>query len=266
MNTRSLPLTPTSPGETIVQGTFEVTCPLFEPSNEVGRIPVRGVNMTSRKLIPSILVLLFGSLFVGACPEVADSSHARIIRLSLVQANDAGMARVRHCGTRANEQRTKQQDQNGRNQFAGSHIHPPHGDAAYFVRRFKERAGYLKGALNYRLARGCWRQGETAGVHPVVYGCGCVSFFFPEVGGQTCKRAQPTGEKQARGEGNRADWCVPWCCWDLREQSWPGRERAPRRTNIPLELMITRRCTARVRSRFHRTARPFCTTSVPTER
>ena len=39
MNTRSLPLTPPSPGETIVQGTFEVTCPLFEPSNEVGRIP-----------------------------------------------------------------------------------------------------------------------------------------------------------------------------------------------------------------------------------
>src|SRR6266566_6229699 len=95
MNTRSLPLTPPSPGETIVHGTFEVTCPFFEPSNEVGRIPVRGVNMTSRKLLPSILLLLFGSLFVGAYPAVADSSHARIIRLSLVQG-DVRFARETH--------------------------------------------------------------------------------------------------------------------------------------------------------------------------
>ena len=95
MNTRSLPLTPPSPGETIVQGTFEVTCLLFEPSNEVGRIPVRGVNMTSRKLLPSILLLLFGSLFVGGYPAVADSSHARIIRLSLVQG-DVRFARETH--------------------------------------------------------------------------------------------------------------------------------------------------------------------------
>ncbi len=51
--------------------------------------------MTSRKLIPSILVLLFGSLLVGACPAVADSSHARIIRLSLVQG-DVRFARETH--------------------------------------------------------------------------------------------------------------------------------------------------------------------------
>src|SRR6267154_5472604 len=76
------------------------------------------------------------------------------------------------------------------------------------IRRFEERAGYLAGALNYRLARGWWRQGETAGVHPVVYGCGCVSFILPRVGGQTCKCAQPTGEKQAQGEGKRADCCA----------------------------------------------------------
>src|SRR6266700_3798838 len=101
MNARSLPLTPPSPGETIVQGTFEVTCPLFEPSNEVGRIPVRGVNMTSRKLIPSILVLLFGSLFVGAYPAVADSNAGwetaglnLPIRQGYVLATDHGRAEV----------------------------------------------------------------------------------------------------------------------------------------------------------------------------
>src|SRR5437016_3632393 len=51
--------------------------------------------MTSRKLLPSILLLLFGSLFVGAYPAVADSSHARIIRLSLVQG-DVRFARETH--------------------------------------------------------------------------------------------------------------------------------------------------------------------------
>ena len=43
--------------------------------------------MTSRKLIPSILVILLSSLFAGAHPAKADSSHARIIRLSLVQGD-----------------------------------------------------------------------------------------------------------------------------------------------------------------------------------
>jgi FecR protein len=43
--------------------------------------------MTSRKLIPSILVILLASLFIGAHPAAADSSHARIIRLSLVQGD-----------------------------------------------------------------------------------------------------------------------------------------------------------------------------------
>src|SRR2546422_730518 len=51
--------------------------------------------MTSRKLIPSILVILLSSLFVGAHPAAADSSHARIIRLSLVQG-DVRFARETH--------------------------------------------------------------------------------------------------------------------------------------------------------------------------
>ena len=51
--------------------------------------------MTSRKLIPSILVILLSSLFVGAHPAAADSSHARIIRLSLVQG-DVRFARGAH--------------------------------------------------------------------------------------------------------------------------------------------------------------------------
>src|SRR6266851_1634174 len=51
--------------------------------------------MTSRKLIPSILVVLLSSLFLGAHPAAADSSHARIIRLSLVQG-DVRFARETH--------------------------------------------------------------------------------------------------------------------------------------------------------------------------
>src|SRR5713101_1721766 len=51
--------------------------------------------MTSRKLFPSILVILVSSLFVGAHPAVADSSHARVIRLSLVQG-DVRFAREAH--------------------------------------------------------------------------------------------------------------------------------------------------------------------------
>ncbi len=51
--------------------------------------------MTSRKLFPAILVILLGSLFLGAHPVAADSSHARIIRLSLVQG-DVRFARETH--------------------------------------------------------------------------------------------------------------------------------------------------------------------------
>jgi hypothetical protein len=53
--------------------------------------------MTSRKLVPfpSILVILVSSLFLGAHPANADSSHARIIRLSLVQG-DVRFARATH--------------------------------------------------------------------------------------------------------------------------------------------------------------------------
>jgi uncharacterized protein DUF6600/FecR-like protein len=51
--------------------------------------------MTSRKLLLSLLVILMISLFVGAYPATADSSHARIIRLSLVQG-DVRFARETH--------------------------------------------------------------------------------------------------------------------------------------------------------------------------
>lgn len=43
--------------------------------------------MPSRKLIPSVLVILLCAVFVGARPAAAGSSHARIIRLSLVQGD-----------------------------------------------------------------------------------------------------------------------------------------------------------------------------------
>src|SRR5260370_35509733 len=43
--------------------------------------------MSSRKLIPSTLLILLSLLFIGAHPAAADSSHARIIRLSLVQGD-----------------------------------------------------------------------------------------------------------------------------------------------------------------------------------
>jgi hypothetical protein len=51
--------------------------------------------MTSRKLLLSLLVLLAISLLAGAHPATADSSHARIIRLSLVQG-DVRFARETH--------------------------------------------------------------------------------------------------------------------------------------------------------------------------
>src|SRR6266403_1198951 len=51
--------------------------------------------MTSRKLVPFLFVILLSSLFVSAHPAVADSSHARIIRLSLVQG-DVRFARQTH--------------------------------------------------------------------------------------------------------------------------------------------------------------------------
>jgi len=51
--------------------------------------------MTSRNLIPSILVTLSLVLFAAPRPALADSSHARIIRLSLVQG-DVRFARQTH--------------------------------------------------------------------------------------------------------------------------------------------------------------------------
>jgi hypothetical protein len=61
--------------------------------------------MTSRKLIPSMLVILLSSLFVGARPAKADSSHARIIRLSLVQG-DVRFARQTHGDSLADAKAT----------------------------------------------------------------------------------------------------------------------------------------------------------------
>ncbi|HYL85589.1 MAG TPA: DUF6600 domain-containing protein [Candidatus Angelobacter sp.] len=51
--------------------------------------------MTTRKLIPLILLVLLVALFVGVPSAAADSSHARIIRLSLVQG-DVRFARETH--------------------------------------------------------------------------------------------------------------------------------------------------------------------------
>jgi hypothetical protein len=51
--------------------------------------------MISRKLIPLILIALLVALFVGVRSAAADSSHARIIRLSLVQG-DVRYARETH--------------------------------------------------------------------------------------------------------------------------------------------------------------------------
>src|SRR6266403_627886 len=51
--------------------------------------------MSCRKLVPFLLFVLFSSLFIDTHPAVADSSHARIIRLSLVQG-DVRFARQTH--------------------------------------------------------------------------------------------------------------------------------------------------------------------------
>jgi FecR protein len=61
--------------------------------------------MTSRKLLSSFLIILLISLFVGAQPATADSSHARIIRLSLVQG-DVRFARETHGDPLANSNAT----------------------------------------------------------------------------------------------------------------------------------------------------------------
>src|SRR5216683_1307175 len=50
-------------------------------------IPEMGAKMTFRSFFRSIVLLLVTLLFAGAHPAVADSSHARIIRLSLVQGD-----------------------------------------------------------------------------------------------------------------------------------------------------------------------------------
>ena len=61
--------------------------------------------MTSRKLIFPILVILVCAIFVGVRPVAADSSHARIIRLSLVQG-DVRFARGTHGDPTADSKAT----------------------------------------------------------------------------------------------------------------------------------------------------------------
>src|ERR1700676_4418576 len=51
--------------------------------------------MSSRKLIIPILIILVCAILVGVRPAAADTSHARIIRLSLVQG-DVRFARETH--------------------------------------------------------------------------------------------------------------------------------------------------------------------------
>src|SRR5271170_817783 len=50
-------------------------------------VPAKGVAMTSRVLFRSALLSLLTLFFAYAHPSLADSSHARIIRLSLVQGD-----------------------------------------------------------------------------------------------------------------------------------------------------------------------------------
>src|SRR5260370_5914797 len=69
--------------------------PLYWPSNDSKPLPVREQIRTSRTPVPCIWAVLLSPLFVGAYPATADSSHARIIRLSLVQG-DVRFARATH--------------------------------------------------------------------------------------------------------------------------------------------------------------------------
>jgi len=64
------------------------------PSNGL-ESPRKGVTMTSRKLIPSLLVMLLGVVCTGVPAVAGDSSHARVIRLSVVQG-DVRFARETH--------------------------------------------------------------------------------------------------------------------------------------------------------------------------
>src|SRR5271169_546514 len=61
--------------------------------------------MTSRKLLSFFLFLLMFSLFVSTPPASADSSHIRIIRLSLVQG-DVRFARESHADPLADSKAT----------------------------------------------------------------------------------------------------------------------------------------------------------------
>src|SRR5258708_38461414 len=61
--------------------------------------------MTSRKLLIPILIILVCAILVGVRPAAADSSHARIIRLSLVQG-DVRFARGTHGDPTADSKST----------------------------------------------------------------------------------------------------------------------------------------------------------------
>ena len=83
---------------------------------------VRGqdIALADRQIQPSGLPHCFGvRQRVAMClPGESD------VALNETQADDAGMTGIRSGGMRTHEQRTPQNDQNGRHQFAGSHIHP----------------------------------------------------------------------------------------------------------------------------------------------
>ena len=53
----------------------------------VGSRPRQGVHMITRRSIPLIVVLLLVALFIAAPMASADASHARVIRLSMVQGD-----------------------------------------------------------------------------------------------------------------------------------------------------------------------------------
>src|SRR4029077_19481739 len=88
------PLTPPLPGETMSQAFRNATACVVWPSNGL-ESPRKGVTMTSRKLIPFLLVMLLGVLCTGVPAVAGDSSHARVIRLSVVQG-DVRFARETH--------------------------------------------------------------------------------------------------------------------------------------------------------------------------
>ncbi len=66
---------------------YFVTPAITNTSHFYMACPRQGVTMTYRALIRSVSFALLCLLFITACPSFADSGHARVIRLSLVQGD-----------------------------------------------------------------------------------------------------------------------------------------------------------------------------------